>query len=44
MSTTEKRSPRSIFDLSRKMSTTRLESEIATFIRNLIPVTKQKEI
>lgn len=44
MSTTEKKSPRSILDLSRKMSTTQLEADIASFIRSLIPVSKKTEV
>lgn len=44
MSTTEKKSPRSIFDLSRKVSTTQLEVEISAFIRDSIPVTKTMEV
>lgn len=44
MSVTRKKSPRSIFDLSRKMSTTQLEADIVAFIRNSIPVTKTTEV
>lgn len=44
MSFTQKKSPRSTFDLSHKMSTTQLKADVVAFVCSLIPATDKKEV